>query len=343
MKKAVCIIFLFLTFNLIAQVSDFKKIDFTKANNIAKLNYGKSLNNLPLLSYQLTSTLKTDVEKFRAIYLWVCQNISVDVNQSDKVLSKRKKYKNDSISFGNWNTNYMQKTFKRLVKQKKTMCTGYAYLIKELCFFANIECEIINGYARSATTNIEQLDLANHSWNAVKLKGKWYLCDAIWASGYSANGIFIKDYNDGYFLSDPELFAMSHYPLQKKWLLVDSLIKSEFKVTPIIYGGAFKHKILPIYPINLITIVKKGEDINFRFKTLDKIRPKNINLVYAMGSRKIPLDIQHLNFKNGIVTFTTKLKFKGFYDVHLKINNSIVTTYSFKVIKKKNAQPTSVN
>ena len=47
-----------------AQVSDFKSIDFTVADNVAKLNNGKNLDNLPLLAHELTYKLDTDVEKF---------------------------------------------------------------------------------------------------------------------------------------------------------------------------------------------------------------------------------------------------------------------------------------
>ncbi|HIC30687.1 MAG TPA: hypothetical protein EYO76_02100, partial [Flavobacteriaceae bacterium] len=128
-----------------AQVKDFKSTDFTIADNVAKLNHGKELDNLPLLAHELTYKLDSDVEKFRAIYTWVCSNIKGDLSVSDKVLYKRKKHKNDSLSYTQWNNNYLKKALKKLFKHKKTMCTGYAYLIKQLCFLANIKCEIIDG------------------------------------------------------------------------------------------------------------------------------------------------------------------------------------------------------
>ncbi len=139
--KASIHILLIIIFNncLPAQVSDFKSIDFTKADNIAKLNDGSRLINLPLLAYELTNDLSTQVEKFRAIYVWVCNNIEGDNSQHRKVSSKRKKFKDDSIAFMKWNNEYKRIAFKKLLKQKKTMCTGYAYLIKELCYLANIE------------------------------------------------------------------------------------------------------------------------------------------------------------------------------------------------------------
>ena len=54
-----------------AQKSDFKHINFNKADSIANLYKNEKLTNLPLLAYKLTYRLDTDVEKFRAIYIWV--------------------------------------------------------------------------------------------------------------------------------------------------------------------------------------------------------------------------------------------------------------------------------
>ena len=113
-----------------SQVSDFKNIDFTKADNIAKLNQGEDLYNLPILSYKVTSNLSSEAEKFRAIYTWVCNNIKGDYKQHNKVTRNRKKFRSDSLNFLKWNKKYKKKAFKKLLKYKKTMCTGYAYLIK---------------------------------------------------------------------------------------------------------------------------------------------------------------------------------------------------------------------
>jgi transglutaminase/protease-like cytokinesis protein 3 len=330
MKRYLFILTVLFSFISSAQLSDFDSIDFITADNVATINEGMSLNHLPILANKLTSKLDTDVEKFRAIYMWVCNNISVDANQANKVKSKRKKFKNDSVAHIKWNDNYSKTAFQKLLKQKKTMCTGYAYLIKELCTLANIECKIVDGYARTADSNSEQLELANHSWNAVKLNNKWYLCDAIWASGYTDSGRFIKDYNNGYFLTDPKLFAMNHYPLNKTWLLNDTLINSEFKATPIVYGETFEHNILPVYPKNMKLTVTKKEDVSFSFKS-PKLEGSKIELVYYLGPKEQRLEITYLKTENGLTTFTTNFKITGFYDVHLKFENDIVASYVVNV------------
>ncbi len=335
MKTSLCFLFIVL-FNtyLFAQVSDFKSIDFTKADQIAKLNKGASLENLPLLTQQLTHTLQTDVEKFRAIYVWVCQNIKGDDAQHSKVSSKRKKLKNDTTALLKWNASFKKIAFKKLLKHKKTMCTGYAYLIKELCFLANINCVIVNGYGRDVEANVNQLERENHSWNAVKLNNKWYLCDATWSSGYiDHRGNFIKDYNDGYFLASPLLFGKNHFPLQQQWTLNNNINASTFINAPLVYGETFKHAIYTITPKNMTLSVKKKEDVTFSFKSAKPITKKDVALVYYIGSREIPLQIHSITNHDTITSFHYSFKQRGHYDVHLKVNTDVVATYTVDVTK----------
>ena len=142
MKDLIVLYCVFLFSGIHAQVSDFKSVNFFKADNMAKLNKGRGLDNFPILVHELTKNLDTEVEKFRAIYTWICTNIKGDSRQDNIVFRKRKKYRNDSIEYIKWNGQYQKTAFKKLLKHQKTMCTGYAYLVKELCFLADIECEI---------------------------------------------------------------------------------------------------------------------------------------------------------------------------------------------------------
>ena len=80
-----------------AQQSDFNHIDFRKADNIALALKNEKLDNLSDLSHNLTHDLKTDVEKFRAIYIWVCTNIENDYSQYLKNERKRNRYKKDTV------------------------------------------------------------------------------------------------------------------------------------------------------------------------------------------------------------------------------------------------------
>lgn len=333
MKNVVVLVLIFCLSNTWAQVSDFETVDFTRADNTAKLYEGYALDNLALLAHELTHKLPTDVEKFRAIYYWVCHNIKVDGKQDREVIEKRIELKNDRAAYLKWNESYKKVALKKLFEDKKTMCSGYAYLIKKLSTLAGIESEIINGYGRTNATNVNELELVNHAWNAVKLNDKWYLCDANWASGYlDDQNIFVKDYNDGFFLTDPLLFAQSHYPLQKEWFLRADLEEAEVLASPLVYTETYKHNVLPVSPKKMHLTKPQNEEITFSFRSSEAIDLDKISLIYYLGVKEKPFKIYDLKHENGITTFKYTFKRKKFYDVHLKIEDDIVATYTIDVI-----------
>jgi len=208
-----------------AQRSDFKNISFKKADNVAMSLKGKDLNNLPLLAHLLTHKLETDVERFRAIYFWVCHNIENDYDLMLKSKRKRRKFKNDVKQLENWNKTFRKDVFKELLNNKKTLCSGYAYLVKVLANYAGLESKIINGYGKTSAS-FKSIKTPNHAWNAIKLNNKWYLCDATWASGFINEAfLFTFNYNDAFFLMEPQKFAESHKPFDANWLLFKEVSK----------------------------------------------------------------------------------------------------------------------
>jgi transglutaminase/protease-like cytokinesis protein 3 len=199
---------------------------------------------------------------------------------------------------------------------------------------ADIECEIIDGYGRSESANVETLDSPNHSWNAVKLNNKWYLCDATWSAGYMLAGrFFVSEYNDGYFLTAPTLFGKNHYPLKSKWLLTDKVTKKSFTESPLYYGEAFKYKLLPESHADMNIEIKKNKIVNFDFKSLKDSIVSKIQLVYYVGKLERKIKINNLKLDGNKVSFQTKFKRRGFYNVHLKVDNDVVLTYNVDVIK----------
>ena len=332
MKRILFFISFLIINSSIAQISDFKDIDFNAADNVAKMYSGSDLNNLPLLAHNLTIDLPSEVEKFRAIYTWVCNNIEGDPKQDNEVINKREAYKNDSIAFLKWNNEFKKVAFKKLFNNKKTMCTGYAYLIKELCFLVDIESKIIDGYGRTTTTNADNLDLTNHSWNVVKLNNKWYLADATWSSGYFDDyNVFINDYNDGYFLTDPILFAKSHYPIEKKWLLNEQLENTKYTSSPMVYGETYRRDITPLRPNEMHLSSKRNAEIEFSFKSSQNIDLDKVSLMQYMGTKEKQFKIYDLKNEDGVITFKYKFKYKKHYDVHLKVEGDIVATYTVNV------------
>lgn len=326
-----------------AQKSDFQYVDFKKADSIALAYKGQSLKNLSKLSYQLTSDLDTEVEKFRAIYKWVCTNVANDYSQYSKNKRKRYKLKDDSLELKGWNASFRKSAFKRLIKQRKATCTGYAYLVKELAKHANIQCKMVNGYARTGTTDIEKMVAPNHSWNAVKLNQKWYLCDPTWASGIQdpESLEFVFQYNDGFFLTPPRLFAVNHYPEATQWFLFDEDQPSyqNFIEAPILYGEAYKLLINHEVPKYMHQDVVKHETIKFEFELEAAIDGASVHFLIDNGHKLKKVVPKELTIENKRLYIEHRFKSTGFYDLHLFIGADIIATYTFQVTRKEKVRP----
>lgn len=317
-----------------AQVSDFESVDFSKADKRAKQNFGKSLDNLPLLANNLTSGLETDVERFRVIYIWVCQNIKNDYKLYAKNKRKRKRFEEDSVKLEQWNDRFKKKVFATLSKRRRTICTGYAYIVKVLSELADIDCKIIDGFGKTSTTSVAELTTANHSWNAVKLNNKWYLCDPTWASGTQSlkNGRFEFNYNDGLFLVPPQLFALSHFPADRNWLLLDDAYTlKQFIEAPIIYGETYNFLIAHNAPQKFENEVLKNHVLKINVSLKPNTIPKNVALLIEDGISIKTVTPKVEITEEGQLNISHTLKKTGFFDIHLFINQQLIATYVYRV------------
>lgn len=333
--KGFLILLLFTSSVVIGQQSYFSTIHFKKADSIALVHKDASLNNLPILTHRLTSELNTEVEKFRAIYTWVCTNIENDYTSYLKTSKKRNKLANDREAFLEWNTGMTPRVFEKLRKERKTACTGYAYLLKEMATLAGLECEIINGYGRTATVRLTKDSAPNHSWNRVKLNDSWYLCDATWSAGRiileDDGPKFESNYFDGYFLASPALFAKNHYPLEKvAFLLTDPPNFSQFLEGPIVYKEAFTYNMVPQHPEKMHISIHKNEKLELILKISDEFKNEKPILIVHNGiieKRIAPIIIK--NQDNYKLQFS--LEKTGLFDVHIKVKEHYIATYVVRV------------
>ncbi len=335
MKTMLSIALFILAFQSRAQLSDFDSVNFNKADRIALECKKDELDNLPQLAYQLTSQLHTDVEKFRAIYRWVCGNIANDYRLYEKNMRKRQRFKDDSLKLNAWNVQFRKLSFKTMLEDKKAICTGYAYLVKELANLASIDCEVVNGYAKTSTIDVDKINMPNHSWNTVKLNGKWYLCDPTWASGTPNADTFQFEfnYNDGYFLTHPKLFSVNHYPVDTKWLLIeeDGPSFESFLESPIIYGKAYTNLSTYNEPKKMHNTIQRHEKVTFKCNLLKPVRSEDIMLLVDNGSTSQKIHPEKTTIDDTSLTIEYTFDRTGFYDVHLLIGLDLISTYTFRV------------
>jgi len=338
MRVLILHIFLYIfVFQTTAQISDFQHISFDKADKMALKYKDETLHNLPDLVHKLTSQLDTDVERFRAIFKWVCGSIANDYKLYKRNKRNRARFKNDSIRLKEWNTKFQKIVFRKLLKSRSTICTGYAYLVQELASLADIECEMIHGYGRTSTINLKTLDTPNHSWNAVKLNGKWYLCDPTWASGNPDPETyqFHFDFNSGFFLSDPKIFAVNHHPIDKKWFLLagETPTFDAFMDAPIIYNKAYTYFSDHNYPQKMHNAVQKNQSLNFTLQLQKEVAKDDVNLVIESSFRERKIYPEKVSIQDKSLSIDYTFKFSGFYDVHLYIKDDLISTYTVEVMR----------
>jgi hypothetical protein len=205
---------------------DLRHFDYTRADSIA-LSLNRKFSSTEKLAEKLTNDLSTEHEKFRSIFRWVADNIEYSYSQR----STEPKY---------------------VLKKRAAVCSGYSNLLKELCDISGIECEVINGYAKSfENKDIGKFDKTTHAWNAVKLNNEWYLVDATWAAGYVTGRRFTKEFNNFYYLTDPDIFIYRHLPEDSKWTFSTKEISlKEFGKMPIYKDEFFNLGIIEIEPID---------------------------------------------------------------------------------------------
>ena len=205
------------------------------------------------LAEKITSEFKTDLEKVRALFVWITDNITYDFELLESEKLKKEFYTSED--------NVIDKTLER----KKAICSGYSLLFKKLCHDLDIECVVISGYSKQWVDSFISKNVSDHAWNAVKIDGKWFLIDTTWASKNEHN----SERDDFWFMTNPESFVYSHYPEEEKWTLLKiGLTKEEFDQLPTITDRSFfEDEIRIIVPNKKIIDVEKDRIIEIELET----------------------------------------------------------------------------
>jgi hypothetical protein len=319
---------------LVAQQAHVAVAQWTKADSVAACYPGHAVTDLKALSDKLTLPLTTNVEKFRAIYSWVCTNIENDYTLFKTNQRQNAKLKSDPAALEAWRREFSRRVYQVLARHNRTVCTGYAYLLRELAHHAGIRCVILHGYGRTAQANIRGEGDVNHSWNAVQLDGQWYLCDATWSSGAidSAPGTFIKNYNDNYFLADPAMFVRNHYPLDTAYIMLhDKPSLQAFLYAPVIYSNIYKYNAMPLIPSSFDIDVEKGEPVMFEFRKGEDAVLGRVTVRKGTSSEDVTVVPVDGSDRNDRYCFDYTFNTRGRQVVHVLIDDQYTWTYMVNV------------
>jgi len=229
----------------------------------------------------------------------------------------------------------------RAVTDHKGICEHYASLFCTLCDYAKIKSARVTGYARSGREIAGSDRKPEHAWNAVMIDNKWYLLDVTWAAGYiNGNDAFIQQYNDYYFLTDPELMKMNHLPEDNKWLLTKSTFSlDEFYSFPLIYfdDAQKTNHMRGFYPQNGKIEVSLGGTVQFAFDVDDTAQALEV-VGYPDESTHPQYTSTYMDYTHqGPAVATTASSPAGKRN-HIQVTNDIDDTYY--ITHKKTAKPT---
>ena len=145
----------------------------------------------------INENFKEQEDKLRAAFYFTASKISYDIEN---------RY---AINFNETTENKINKT----LKSKKGICINYAEIFNEISNKLKIESVVIEGY----TKQNGKTDYVAHAWCGVKIVNDWYVFDPTWASGYVANGKFIKKINNTFYKTDAVKAIASHMPFDYLW------------------------------------------------------------------------------------------------------------------------------
>jgi len=233
------------------------------------------------LSKKLTGTLSSEREKVSAIFHWITSHISYRVKPGKQAVigaaSRRNTMEPEEDLSPLKPLN--ERVAETVLQKRVAVCDGYARLFTTLCDYAGIRSEVIVGYARTGSNQQAGRFQVNHYWNAVMIDQQWYLLDATWASGYlSGDGsVFIRDYDQRYFLTPAKIFIRDHYPDDARWtLLPDAEVPEEFSSSPFRLKSFSKYRITSFYPSFGVIETFVGDTIRLQLETAITEAGRNI-------------------------------------------------------------------
>lgn len=155
--------------------------------------------NIDAIALYLAKAAHTDMEKARAIYVWLTDNITYDAN---------------GFNYGNYGEN----TPEEVLRTRTAVCAGFADLYTALGLRLGLQIKTVIGYAKGFGYNPgDGFYDSNHAWNAIFIDGKWRIFDATWGQGYGQPGkygelVHTKAFNPDWFDIEPEYAIFTHFP-----------------------------------------------------------------------------------------------------------------------------------
>ncbi|KAB1155243.1 hypothetical protein F7018_12250 [Tenacibaculum aiptasiae] len=278
------------------------------------------------LAERINYDFKTDIEKVRAIFKWMCLNIEYNTPSNKTLKSPELIYYFSEDDLKRTHVRMQEEVIYNVFNKRKAVCLGYTQLFSRLCNLMHIENELIYGYTKRSVNKIGYIpNRKNHAWNAVKINNKWLLIDVTYGAGYLYKGVWQKQTNLDYFDAKKEKLRITHFPTSKKWqkYLKQKPLK-EFCYEPFYQNAYLKYRIKIIKPnIGEITI-NKEDNILLKIKKIKNI--DNIKYLFSHENKLRTARIKNDDFSTNIFFKNPKKD----TSLHIYIKNELALEYKIK-------------
>lgn len=244
------------------------------------------------------------VEKVRALFTWVATTMEYDCG-------------NDSSSA------VQALTVDQVLRKGKSQCAGYSNLLQYGLRQLGFEQATIRGVARTAKKDLwwTEGDLrANHSWNAVRIDGKWRLLDATWASGASNDDCSVvnREFAPYYFFPDPATFILSHLPTDSNWQLLDKpMTKGEFLRLPVFHDPYYELPVTRFAPESGVLDLEAGQTIVFSFRSA---KPLERIAVWSEENTAVIPEFGNFTRTGDVYSYGYRVRFPGHYFLNVSLD-----------------------
>jgi hypothetical protein len=208
----------------------------------------RGLKTVDEIALYVTKDFKKEEEKVRALYIWVTHNIQYDMGLVNNPITYT-----EEINIAD-----------EALKNRKGVCEHYAQLFSRMCAAIGVTSYVIPGYTRQSEG--DKIDPLNHAWNGLVVNNCYYLVDPTWDAGYFNKGTYVHEFQDDFFLMEPEKFLKTHMPFDPIWQFLNNPIThEEFKnkdFSKLNQGGnfTFRDSIATMAVLDTIISIEKSNE-----------------------------------------------------------------------------------
>lgn len=184
-------------------------------------------STIETLAIYLQQRADNDLEKARAIYVWITDHI----RYNDKAYNSRQ---------------YGDNSAEAVLRTRTAVCEGFSNLFLALGEHMDLKVKKVPGFAKGLGYYYgKSFGKADHAWNIAEINGQWKVFDSTWGQGIGKNVqgklVTSKRFDDYWFNLDPYEAIFNHFPEDRSLAFVSpSMNLTKYAKLPVIDHAYFK-------------------------------------------------------------------------------------------------------